>query len=122
MFTRFGQVYLTSCYPGIVKAWHAHRRQTDHICCVSGMLKLGLYDDREESPTRGETASLVIGPLSPRLVLIPPQVWHGFTAVGGETALVINVPTAHYEYEDPDELRRDPFDPEIPFEWLTRGG
>jgi dTDP-4-dehydrorhamnose 3,5-epimerase len=58
----------------------------------------------------------------PVLVKIPPLIWHGFTAVGGETGMILNVPTEHYNYSAPDELRRDPFDPHIPFDWLTRGG
>ena len=122
LFTRFGQIYVTACYPGIVKAWHAHQRQYDLICCVQGTAKLGLYDDREDSPTRGQTATFILGKLNPLLVQVPPLVWHGFTPVGGETILMLYIPSAHYEYDDPDELRRDPFDPDIPFEWHSQGG
>jgi dTDP-4-dehydrorhamnose 3,5-epimerase len=122
LFQRFGQVYVTACYPGIVKAWHAHERQYDLICCVHGTGKLGLYDGRDGSVTEGETASFILGTLNPILVQVPPMVWHGFTPVGGETAVILNVPSEHYEYDDPDELRRDPFDPDIPFQWHTQGG
>ena len=122
LFSKFGQVYITTCYPGIVKAWHAHQRQYDHLCCLQGTAKLGLYDDREDSPTRGQTQAIMLGMLNPLLVHIPPLVWHGFTPVGGEMILMLNIPTEHYVADDPDELRRDPFDPDIPFEWHTRGG
>ncbi len=122
LFERFGQVYVTTCYPGVVKAWHAHARQVDHLCCVQGTMKVGLYDDRADSPTCGETMSLVLGLVRPALVRVPPRVWHGFTALGGEPAMLLNVPTLHYDYQNPDELRREPFDPEIPFEWFTKGG
>ena len=122
LFSKFGQVYMTTCYPGIVKAWHAHERQYDHLCCLQGAAKLGLYDDREDSPTCGQTQAIMLGMLNPLLVCVPPLVWHGFTAVGGETSLILNIPTEHYVAYDPDELRRDPFDPAIPFEWHTRGG
>ena len=30
VFERFGQVYLTTAYPGVVKAWHMHKKQTDY--------------------------------------------------------------------------------------------
>ena len=122
LFERFGQAYVTCAYPGRVKAWHAHQRQTDHLCCVAGTVKLGLYDDREDSPTRGETAAVVMGLVQPGLVRIPPGVWHGFVALGGEPAVVLNLPNLPYDYQAPDERRRDPFDPTIPFTWLTRGG
>ncbi len=122
LFIKFGQAYISACFPGVVKAWHCHTKQWDNFCVVAGNAKIGLYDDREDSPTRGETMSLVIGELNPVLVQIPPRVWHGMTAVGGRMCLLLNIPTEHYEYEQPDELRRPPFDPEIPFEWETKGG
>lgn len=121
-FRAFGQCYVSACFPGIVKAWHCHRRQWDHLCIVQGNAKLGLFDDREDSPTRGETMSLVLGQLNPVLVQVPPRVWHGYTPVGGEMAILLNVPTEHYNRDEPDELRRPPFDPAIPFQWLTEGG
>lgn len=120
-FRKFGQAYVSACFPGIVKAWHCHQVQFDHFCCLSGNLKVGLYDDRSDSPTRGHTHSVVIGDLNPMLVCIPPQVWHGFTAIGGQPAIVLNLPTEVYRYENPDELRRDPFDPDIPFVWHSGG-
>jgi dTDP-4-dehydrorhamnose 3,5-epimerase len=122
LFIRFGQAYITACFPGVVKAWHCHQRQWDHLCVIAGNAKLGLYDDRPASPTRGQVMSLVIGELNLVLVQIPPGVWHGFTPVGGQTAVVLNLPTEHYHHEAPDELRRPPFTPDIPFEWTTKGG
>jgi dTDP-4-dehydrorhamnose 3,5-epimerase len=121
-FLGFGQVYVSSAFAGVVKAWHAHRGQTDNMCCVAGNVRMGLYDDREDSPTRGETQSIVMGGLKPLLIQIPPLVWHGYVALGGQPATVLNTPTALYNYTEPDELRRAPFDPEIPFEWVVRGG
>jgi dTDP-4-dehydrorhamnose 3,5-epimerase len=122
IFQRFGQAYVSACFAGIIKAWHMHRIQTDHFCVVSGNMKVGLFDDRKGSPTCGQAEAIVIGELNPVLVAIPPLVWHGMMPVGGETALLLNIPTEHYNPDDPDEVRRDPLDPEIPFEWVTRGG
>jgi dTDP-4-dehydrorhamnose 3,5-epimerase len=121
LFQQFGQVYVSACFGGIVKAWHCHRLQTDHFCCVAGNLKVGLYDDRPESSTCGQTQTVVIGELNPALVVIPPLVWHGFMAIGTQTAVVVNVPTELYNAREPDELRRPPFDPEIPFQWKVEG-
>ncbi len=121
LFDQFGQVYVTACYPGIVKAWHAHEHQTDHLCCVQGMAKLGLWDGNLLS-SGGQFQSIIIGVLNPVLVRVPPLVWHGFTPVGSEPVLMLNIPTRHYDYDEPDELRLDPFDPDVPFDWLTKGG
>src|SRR5512138_391504 len=70
LFTKFGQVYLTTAYPGVVKGWHLHREQTDHMAVVKGMMKIVLHDDREGSPTRGETQEFFIGEHRPSLLRI----------------------------------------------------
>ncbi len=51
IFKKFGQVYLTTAYPGVVKAWHYHKKQTDNFTCLHGMMKVALYDARKDSPT-----------------------------------------------------------------------
>jgi dTDP-4-dehydrorhamnose 3,5-epimerase len=121
-FQRFGQVYITMVYPGVVKAWHYHEKQTDHFVCVSGMAKVALYDHREDSPTHGETNTFVIGHLRQRMVIIPPGVYHGFTPVGPEPASIVNVPTELYDYENPDEHRRPWDDPKIGYDWGVKNG
>ncbi len=116
-YERFGQVYVTAAYPGVVKAWHYHELQTDHFVCVHGMAKIVLYDRREDSPTHGELNEFFIGELNPRLIKIPPSVVHGFKGVGQDVALIVNVPTELYNYDDPDEHRL-PYDTEeIPYDW-----
>ncbi len=120
LFKRVGQVYVSTCYPGVVKAWHCHQKQWDHFCVIKGNAKIGLYDDRPDSPTKGETNAFVIGEQNPVLIQIPPLVWHGQMAVGTEMSILLNMPTEHYDHQAPDELRRDPFDPEIGFEWFPQ--
>jgi len=112
MVERFGQVYLTSVYPGVVKAWHMHRRQADNMAVVRGMVRIGLFDAREDSPTRGLTDTFFAGERQPLLVHLPPGVYHGLKGIGPGEALVLNLPTEPYDYERPDEYRRPPDDPE----------
>jgi dTDP-4-dehydrorhamnose 3,5-epimerase len=78
LYQRFGQAYVTSAYPGVVKAWHYHTQQTAHFCVLSGMAKVVLYDAREGSPTHGEINEFCIGEQARKLVVIPPLVYHGF--------------------------------------------
>ncbi len=116
-FQKFGQVYVTAAYPQVVKAWHMHKKQTDNIACIKGMIKLVLYDDREKSKTKGEINEFVIGEKNLLLVKVPPQVWHGFKTIAEEYALVINIPTELYNYEEPDEYRLPPDTEKIPYDW-----
>ena len=108
-FAGFGQAYITTCDPQpggpVVKAWHKHRRQTDHFCLLHGKAKVGLYDDREGSPTCGESQIVVLGDGNDLLVQIPPGVWHGFMPLGFERACILNLPTEVYDHDDPDEER-----------------
>lgn len=121
-FEKYGQTYLTVVYPGVVKGWHYHKKQTDHLCAVKGMAKVVLYDDRMESPSNGEVHELFIGERNPVLVRIPPGVLHGMKGVGNEPAYIVNTPSEMYDYDDPDEFRVDPHDNEIPYSWERKDG
>lgn len=116
-FEKFGQVYLSVGYPGVIKGWHYHKKQNDNFFIVKGMAKVVLYDMREKSGTRGEINEFFIGERNPLMVHIPANVAHGFKAVGDETAHLINIPTELYNYEQPDEHRIDPHGGEIPYDW-----
>jgi len=121
-FQKFGQLYMTVAYPGVVKGWHYHKKQTDHFCCVKGMLKVVLYDDRAGSPTRGEVNEFFIGDKRPQLIRIPAGVLHGMKGVGVEPALLVNAPDQVYDYADPDEFRVPPHDNDVPYDWSRKDG
>ena len=117
IFEQFGQVYMTTAFPGVVKAWHYHKKQTDNFTCIRGKMLLGLYDARKDSPTFGTVEEYTISIESPLLVQIPPDVYHGFKCIGDEEAIVINTVTEPYNPDDPDEYRVDAYDNDIPFDW-----
>lgn len=117
IFKKFGQVYMTTVKPGVVKAWHSHRLQTDNFCCVQGKIRLGLYDNRKGSPTFGETMDIEMSIDDPKLVTIPSNVYHGFKGKADEESIVINTPTELYNHKKPDEFRLDPYKNDIKFDW-----
>jgi len=121
-FEKFGQVYITAVYPGVVKGWHYHKIQTDHFVCVAGMAKVVLYDGREDSPTQGEVKEFFMGQLNPILLKIPPGVMHGFKGISPEMALIVNIPTELYQYDHPDEYRLPPHTDQIPYDWARKDG
>ncbi len=121
-FIQFGQVYMTTAYPGVVKAWHYHKRQTDNFAVVHGMMKVVLYDNRPDSPTHGEVNEFFMGIHNPVLVQIPPLVLHGFKCISETEGIVINIPTTPYNYKAPDEHRIDPHSKEIPYDWAIKEG
>ena len=122
VFERFGQSYVTTTYPGVVKAWHMHKKQNDNVVCVRGMIKLALYDGREGSSSKGEVMEMFLGEHRPILVHIPREVYHGWRCVSEYEAYVVNTPTELYDYDESDEYRL-PFDTdEIPYDWDLKMG
>jgi dTDP-4-dehydrorhamnose 3,5-epimerase len=119
-YKKFGQCYLSVVNPGVIKAWHYHKIQTDNVAVIKGMGKLVLYDQRSDSKTYGEIDEFFIGEYNPCLVVIPPMVLHGIKGIGYEPAYVINCPTELYNYSNPDEYRLSPFDERIPYDWSLK--
>jgi dTDP-4-dehydrorhamnose 3,5-epimerase len=119
-FERFGEIYFSLVYPGVIKGWHLHRRMTLNYAVPVGMIKLVCFDDRPESRTRGNVHELHVGELNYVLVTIPPLVWNGFKGEGDTAALVANCATVAH---DPDEIERmDPFTERVPYDWALRHG
>ena len=119
-FERFGEIYFSTVYPGVVKGWHLHHEMTLNYAVPVGMIKLVCYDDRPGSPTAGNVLEVNTGELNYALVTIPPLVWNGFKGVGAGPALVANCATVPH---DPDEIERtDPFTESIPYDWSLRHG
>ena len=120
-FTKFGQVYVSATYPGVVKAWHYHKVQVDHFACVAGMVKLVLIDTRPGSPTEGAVNEFFVGTQNPMLVQVPNLVYHGWKCISNEMSLVVNAPTDPYNYTDPDEFRLEPHGA-LPYDWSRKDG
>lgn len=117
-FERFGEVYFSVAYPGVIKGWHLHTRITQNYAVIAGMIKLVLYDPRKDSPTKGELQELFIGEANYCLVRIPVGVINGYKTYGVEPAIVANCAT---EPHDPTEMiRYDPLGPEVPYDWSLK--
>ena len=121
LVAKFGQVYVSATYPGVVKAWHFHRRQIDTFACIAGMVKLVLVDTRANSPTRGAINEFFIGSQNPMLVQVPNLVYHGWKCISLEPSLVVNVTNEPYNHSDPDEQRLEPHGT-LPYDWTRRDG
>ncbi len=116
-FPGFGQVYVTQSFAGVVKAWYRHREQIDQIAAITGLVKLVLFDDRQDSPTLGQLDEILMGELQPRLVRIPPGVWHGFQALGDSGAFLLHLNSRPFDFDAPDEERLAADDSAIPYSW-----
>lgn len=117
IYIKFGQLNLNALYPKVVQAWHYHLKQWSHFLVIRGMVKLVLYDGREDSPTRGQLQEWFIGDWNQKLVQVPPGVYYGLMCLSQTEALVISVTTEPYNYDDPDEFHLDRQTGAISYVW-----
>jgi len=113
VLTPEGQVNFSVQYPGVVKAWHRHQRQTDFWMCLTGHLRVGVA-----SADRTTAWSLVIGEKRPGVMIIPPTLWHGAATVGHTPAGLLYFVTRAFDRDQPDEERM-PFDAIDGFPWTV---
>jgi dTDP-4-dehydrorhamnose 3,5-epimerase len=120
VFEKFGEIYFSQIYPGVVKAWHLHHEMTLNYYLVVGAARLVLFDDRADSKTHGAFQEIYLHPEDPKLVTIPPRIWNGFKGVGQSPSLVANCATVAHRK---DEIVYAPFDdPQIGYDWSQRNG
>ncbi|MDH7603051.1 MAG: dTDP-4-dehydrorhamnose 3,5-epimerase family protein [Armatimonadota bacterium] len=117
MFGKFAQAYVALNYPGVVRAWHYHKKQDDIWVCVKGMIKAVVYDSREGSPTYGEVNEFFLGDNNPIMLKIPVGTMHGYKTIGVEPSLLVNFPSELYNPKEPDEYREPWNSDKIPYDW-----
>lgn len=115
-FKKFGEIYFSKVYPGVIKGWHMHKKMILNYAVVAGSIKLVLYDNRKKSKTKGELMEIILGEDNYSLVIIPPLVWNGFKGIGNNTAIVANCSSLPH---DPGEIiRMDPLSNSvIDYDW-----
>ncbi|MFZ5365127.1 MAG: dTDP-4-dehydrorhamnose 3,5-epimerase family protein [Patescibacteria group bacterium] len=119
-FHEVKQTTYTETYPGVIKAFHWHKKQWDVWFVVKGNAQVVLHDLRDDSSTKGETQSICCGEENPMLVAIPPGVAHGYRVLGNKKVGLIYHTSEAYDPANPDEERIDFNDPAIGFDWKTK--
>jgi dTDP-4-dehydrorhamnose 3,5-epimerase len=114
-FEKFGEIYFSIAYPGVIKGWHLHKKMTLNYAVIEGMIKLVLHDNRNDSTTKGEIQEIFTGEDNYCLIKVPPGIVNGYKTIGMKSAIVANCATLPH---NPDEMIRfDPFDNDIPYDW-----
>jgi dTDP-4-dehydrorhamnose 3,5-epimerase len=108
------QANLSLSFPGIIRAWHRHRRgQVDYFLVLQGAMRICAYDDADDSAARGQLTEVVANADPPQLVRVPGHYWHGTMSLGASPSLTMYFTTRVYDYQQPDEDRRAWNDPTI---------
>jgi len=117
-FVKFGEIYFSSIYPGVIKGWHKHREMTLNYACIFGRVKLALYDEREDSPTKGTLMEVFLGPDNYALTVVPPDIWNGFKGLSEPFAIIANCCT--HPHDPSRSTKLDPIKSHIPYDWSLK--
>jgi dTDP-4-dehydrorhamnose 3,5-epimerase len=115
-------VYQAALRPGVVKGWVYHKGQEDRLFASLGHMKVVLYDQRTDSPTRGLVNEIYLSERRRRLLIIPRLVVHAVQNVGTVDAVFINMPTAPYIHDNPDKFRISLDSKEVPYSFAPKLG
>ncbi len=119
-FHEVKQTSYAETYPGIIKAFHWHKKQWDIWFPVKGHARVVLYDLRKNSRTRGQTDVFFSGEDNKMVIAIPPGVAHGYQVIGPASFGIFYHTTKPYNPKSPDEQRIPFDDPHIGFDWTIK--
>ena len=115
IFKTFGEIYFSTIYPKIIKAWHLHKEATLNYVCVRGKVELALFDDRDKSNTKGKYQKIILSPDDYFLVTIPPLIWNGFKGIYEDESIIANC--LNQPHNETEMVRKDPQDKYFIYEW-----
>jgi len=120
LLRKFGQTSYSLAHPGIIKAFHWHKKQDDLWFMATGSAQVVLYDMRKKSKTHKKTQVILAGEDHPMLIVIPKGVAHGYKVLGRKPACLFYHTTESYNAKNPDEGRIPHDDKSIGFDWKKK--
>lgn len=108
---------LVTSHQSVVRGVHVHLIHLDYWMLVSGRAAIGVRDLRRHSPTFGLSAVMDVNDRgTPRLIVIPPGVAHGFQF--HEDSVHVYAVTAYWNEADELGCRWD--DPALGIPWPSK--
>lgn len=115
VFENFGEIYFSTIYKDAVKAWHLHKEATLNYACVSGKVKLVLYDDRVDSSSKATYEEIILTPKKYFLITIPPNIWNGFKGLEEGESIIANC--LNLPHNEKEMVREDPDSKKFQYNW-----
>ena len=115
VFKSFGEIYFSTIFEDKIKAWHLHKEATLNYTCVFGKVKLVLFDDREQSKTKGTYQELILSPENHRLITIPNKIWNGFKGLSKQESIIANCLTL--PHNEAEMVRTEPNNVKFTYNW-----
>ncbi len=115
IFRSFGEIYFSTIYKDSIKAWHLHKNSTLNYACIKGSVKLVLFDERPESPSKGKYQEISLSPENYFLVTIPPNIWNGFKGLYKPESIIANC--LNLPHNEKEMVRKDYSDKKFNYKW-----
>ena len=115
IFQKFGEIYFSTIYKDSIKAWHLHKESTLNYACIKGSVKLVLFDERPESPSKGKYQEINLSPENYFLVTIPPNIWNGFKGLYKPESIIANC--LNLPHNEKEMVRKDHSDKKFNYKW-----
>jgi len=102
-FCGFGEAYFSTIKTNAIKGWNKHKRMTLNLVVPVGEVSFVIYDNRQNSNSKGSFLRVDLSPFNYRRLTVPPELWIAFKGKNNKTNLILNI--ADIEH-DPDEIER----------------
>jgi dTDP-4-dehydrorhamnose 3,5-epimerase len=119
-FKTFGEAYFSVVNPQEVKGWKKHTRMTLNLIVPVGAVKFVIFDDREESDTKGEFFEIELSADNNyQRLTVGPGLWMAFQGIGTETNMLLNI--ASIEHDPAEAMKLDTKNDLIVYDWNSNG-
>lgn len=112
-YSGFGEAYFSFINFGSIKAWKRHQEMTLNLIVPTGNIKFVVFDDREDSISKGKFGEVTLSIENYFRLTVPPKLWMGFQGLSSTTNMLLNIANIPHKKEEAD--RKDTI--EIDYDW-----
>jgi dTDP-4-dehydrorhamnose 3,5-epimerase len=102
-FKDFGEAYFSTIIANDIKPWKKHKEMTINLMVPVGEILFVMFDNRENSSTKGNYFNVVLSKDNYQRLTVPPRIWIAFKGIDKNLNLLLNI--ADMEH-NPDEIER----------------
>ena len=116
-FNKFGEAYFSKINNNVIKGWKFHKEMKQNFCVPFGKLKLVLFDNRENSKTKGLINEIILDDSKNyKRVTIPKNIWYSFKCLSDPYCLLLNI--SNIEHDPLESTTIEINTNKIPYSWI----
>lgn len=115
-YNGFGEAYYSKINPAVIKGWKLHYRIHQNFCVPIGTVKIVVFDDRKDSPSKGEFDEIILNDTTNyHLLSMPPGLWYSFKCISDDYALLANI--INLAHDPLESITLPLLNSTIPYDW-----